>query len=52
VSAKTAHEVITVSKELQKRFLSLYNRSIKLIPNGVFTEKINKDDELIKKFDL
>ncbi len=52
MSAKAAHDVITVSKELQKRFLSLYNRSIKLIPNGVFTEKINTNDELIKKFDL
>ena len=52
MSAKTAHDVMTVSKELQKRFLSLYNRSIKLIPNGVFTETINTNDELIKKFDL
>ena len=53
VSSKTANEIITVSKELQKRFLQLYNRSITLIPNGVVIKKnINKNINLIKKFNL
>ncbi|MFH1457257.1 MAG: glycosyltransferase family 4 protein [Patescibacteria group bacterium] len=53
VSAKTAHEVITVSKELQKRFLKLYKRSITLIPNGVLIKKnVKANQSLIKKFGL
>jgi glycosyltransferase involved in cell wall biosynthesis len=35
MSAKFAHEVFTVSQELQKYYLNNFNRSIKVIPNGV-----------------
>ncbi len=53
MSAVFAHEVITVSKKLQKRYLTLYKRSITLIPNGVTTRQNSDiDDRLIKQFNL
>jgi glycosyltransferase involved in cell wall biosynthesis len=52
MSAKVADRVITVSRELQNRFLIRYKKGITLIPNGVnvTNEKIGID--LLEKFEL
>jgi len=53
MSSVFSDEVITVSKELQKRFLTKYSRSITLIPNGVnASNKNTKDTRLLNSFGL
>jgi glycosyltransferase involved in cell wall biosynthesis len=52
-SALFAHEVLTVSRRLQKYYLTNFKRSITLIPNGVpLRENKNGEENLIANYGL
>jgi glycosyltransferase involved in cell wall biosynthesis len=53
MSARFAHEVFTVSRELQKFYLTKFHKSIAVIPNGVNCYPVKEvGDSVLKQFGL